>query len=371
MVITIIAFVVVLSVLVLIHELGHFLVAKKLGIKVEEFGFGFPPRLIGKKIGETIYSINLLPVGGFVKLFGEDAAGGGSVKNKTKNDEQITKTQLGRAFFARPVWQRFTVVVAGVVMNFLLAVILISYLFGTQGVALPSKQIHITEVLSSSPAATAGLKVGDIIHSLNGKTVFSTQAFIDTVKKNEGKEITLGILREGKSSVVLLTPRKIFPKGQGPVGVGISNIIVKKYAWYEAPFFGTIEALKFSWMIVAGLGEMVFNLVIHGTKPQGVAGPVGVAELTGQAVSYGVNATLWFMALLSINLAVLNVLPIPALDGGRLFFIMIEAVTRKKINSKYENYTHMIGLIMLLSLMLLITVFDVMRLVSGQSLLPK
>lgn len=371
MIVTVIAFVLILSVLVLIHELGHFLVAKKLGIKVEEFGFGFPPRVFGIKKGETLYSINLLPVGGFVKLFGEDAAGGGSVKNKTKNDERITKDQLGRAFFARPIWQRFTVVVAGVVMNFLLAVILISYLFGTQGVALPSKQIHVTEVSSGSPAAQAGLKAGDVIVSLNGKSVLSTQQFIKTVKQSEGKEIFLGISRADKNSTITLTPRKIFPKGQGPVGVGISNIIVKKYAWYEAPFFGTIEALKFSWMIVTGLGEMVFNLVAHGTKPQGVAGPVGVAELTGQAVSYGVNATLWFMALLSINLAVLNVLPIPALDGGRLFFIMIEVVTRKKVNSKYENYTHMVGLILLLSLMLLITVFDILRIASGQSIIPK
>lgn len=369
--ITVIAFIVILSVLVLIHELGHFLVAKKLGIKVEEFGFGFPPRAFGIKRGETLYSINWLPVGGFVKLYGEDNAGGGSIRGKTKNDERIADVQIKRAFYARPVWQRFSVVVAGVVMNFLLAVVLISYLFGAQGVVLPTSQIHVTEVLKNSPAESAGIKTGDVIESLNGVKITSTTAFITEVKKDEGKPITLGILRNGEKSIVVVTPRVKFPKGEGPVGVGISNVELKKYSWYSAPFFGTIEAFKFSWMIVAGLGQMVFDLVFKFHKPQGVAGPIGVAQLTGQAVSYGFNATLWFTALLSINLAVLNVLPIPALDGGRLFFIIFEAVTRKKVNPRYESYTHAAGLVALLGLMALITMFDVLRLISGQSLLPK
>ena len=367
--ITIIAFVVILSVLVLIHELGHFLVAKKLGIKVEEFGFGFPPKVFGKKIGETIYSINLLPVGGFVKLYGEDAAGGGSVKN-SKLETRNSKL-LNRTIFARPVWQRFIVVIAGVVMNFLLAIILISYLFGVQGVAIPTKQIHVTEILRNSPAEAGGIKLNDVIVNINGQKIVSTQDFIKEVKADSGKEITLGILRKKENITVILTPRKVYPKGEGPVGVGISNIEIKKYKWYEAPFFGTLEALKFSWTIVSGLGQMVFDLVVHGTKPQGVAGPIGVAQLTGQAVSYGVNATLWFIALLSINLAVLNGLVISKLDGSRLFFIVLAALTGKKVNPKYESLSHAVGLAVLLGLMALITVFDVMRVLSGQSLLPK
>ena len=370
MLITILAFIVVLSVLVLIHELGHFLVAKKLGIKVEEFGFGFPPRLFGIRRGETLYSINALPIGGFVKLFGEDAAGGGSVK-KPGASSQKPADDIKRAFFARPVWQRFAVVFAGVFMNFILAVVLISYLFGTQGVALPTKQVHITEVLKDSPASDSGLKTGDVILSVNGKKLTSTKDFITVIRKSLGKPVTLEVKKDSNIKNVTITPRADYPKGQGPLGVGISDIKVIKYPWYQAPFFGTIEAMKFSWMIISGLGSMLFELVFHGTKPQGVAGPVGVAQLTGQAVSYGLPATLWFTALMSINLAVLNVLPIPALDGGRLFFIAIEAVTRKKINPKYEGYAHAVGLALLLGLMLFITVFDVMRLISGQSILPK
>ncbi len=368
--ITIVAFIVILSVLVLIHELGHFLVAKKLGIKVEEFGFGFPPRIIGNNIGETLYSINLLPVGGFVKLYGEDDAGGGSVKNANL-ESRIPNNQLRRAFYARPVWQRFTVIVAGVLMNFIFAVVLISYLFGTQGVALPTNTISVTEIFKNTPAASAGIKVGDVIQTLNGVEVTSTARFISEVKKDEGKSIALGLLRNGNKFQVIVAPRKKYPSGEGPVGVGISNIELKKYSWYTAPFFGTIEAFKFSWMIVAGLGQMLFDLVFKWHKPQGVAGPIGVAQLTGQAVSYGFNATLWFTALLSVNLAVLNILPIPALDGGRLFFIVLEAVTRKKVNPKYESYTHAAGLAVLLGLMALITMFDVLRIISGQSLIPK
>lgn len=362
------AFIVVLSVLVLIHEFGHFITAKRFGIKVEEFGFGFPPRAIGKKVGETIYSINWLPIGGFVKLFGEDDAGGGSVKRKATSE---ASKDLKRAFFARPAWQRATVVLAGVVMNFVLAVVIISYLFAGPGVALPSKNIKIVEVTASSPAQTAGLVKGDEVVSVSGMRITSTDKFINITHSNEGKPLNIVINRNGQNLNFEITPRKNFPKGQGPLGVAISNVDILKYPWYQAPFFGTLEALKFSWMILAGLGDIVVKLATEQKAPTGVAGPIGVAELTGQAVSYGVNATLWFVALLSLNLAVVNVLPIPALDGGRLFFILIELVTRKKVPQKYESMSHAVGLVVLLSLILLITLFDVFRIASGQPLLPK
>lgn len=366
MLLTIIAFIVILSILVLIHELGHFILAKKYGIKVEEFGFGFPPRLFSIKKGETLYSVNLLPVGGFVKLYGEDEAGGGSVK--VAPSKIHIKKDINRAFYARPAWQRLSVIVAGVVMNFVLAVAIISYLFAAQGVALPTKNVKIVEVLKNSPAEKAGLKKGDFVISVNGKAITNNNEFIDETRRNLGKEIGLQVRSGDSIREVRVLPRKDFPKGEGPMGVAISNVEVKKYPWYQAPFFGTLEALKFSYLIAQGLFDMLFNLIAHGTKPSGVAGPIGVAQLTGQAVSYGFNATLWFAALLSLNLAVLNVLPIPALDGGRLFFILIEVVTRRKINPKYESYAHVAGLIVLLGLMAAITVFDVARLLSGKSI---
>lgn len=368
MILTIVAFIVVLSLLVLVHELGHFLVAKKFGIKVEEFGFGFPPRVFGKRIGETLYSINLLPVGGFVKLYGEDAAGAGSIKSsKLKVQSYDTK----RAFSSRPAWQRAIIVLAGVIMNFLLAVVIISYLFSTHGVAVPTENIRLLEVARNSPAQEAGLRQGDEVLEINGQRILEISDFAKITKQSAGSIIELRIVRGGKEFGVQLTPRKEAPKGEGPLGVAISNIEVKKYPWYSAPFFGTLEAAKFSFLIFKGLSEMVVNLVFFGQTPTGVAGPVGVAQLTGQAVSYGVVATLWFVSLLSLNLAVVNVLPIPALDGGRLFFIMIELITRKKVAPRYEAMSHAIGLVLLLALILFITLFDVIRLLSGQSLLPE
>lgn len=369
MLITIVSFILILSVLVLVHELGHFLVAKFFKIKVEEFGFGFPPRVFGKKIGETIYSINLLPIGGFVKLYGEDDAGGGSLKIRNPKSEILNEED--RAFYARPLWQRITVVVAGVVMNFLLAVVLISTLFATQGVAVPTENVLVNEVQSGSPAQTAGILKEDEIISVNGKEINSSEEFIKIVDENSGEKISLLILRDSEEVAISLTPRVEVPEGEGPIGVVISNIQIKKYSWFEAPFYGTLEALKFTKLIVTGLGGLVFDLVTTGKAPEGVAGPVGVAQLTGVVVQNGLVATLWFVALLSLNLAVLNILPIPALDGGRFFFQMIELVTRKKVSPKYEGYAHAAGLVILLSLMVLITVFDVGRLISGQSLIPE
>lgn len=367
MLLTALVFIVILSVLVLIHEFGHYITAKKLGIKVEEFGYGFPPRIFGKKIGETIYSINLLPIGGFVKLFGEDDAGGGKVK---KNDHEIKGGDLKRAFFARPAWQRLTVVTAGVVMNFFLAVVIISYLFASKGVAVPSEHVRVTEILAGSPAKAADLRVDDEVISVGGVKVTKTEEFVAETKKHLEKETELVILRNGSEITKSLTPRKEFPKGEGPIGIGISSIEVRKYSILEAPIYGTWEALKFSWIIISGLGQMVFDGIIHGQKPEGVAGPLGVAQLTGEAVSFGFDAVLWFMALLSLNLAVLNILPIPALDGGRLFFIIIELVTRKKVNPKYESYAHMVGLALLLTLMAVVTIVDITRLATGGSLIP-
>lgn len=371
-IVTIISFIIILSVLVLIHELGHFLVAKKLGIKVEEFGIGFPPRAYGKKIGETIYSINWLPVGGFVKLYGEDDAGGGkpqvqSSKLKVKSSGEEDES---RAFYTHPLWQRMLVVTAGVIMNVILAIILISFLFATQGVPLPTDKIIVTEVSHNSPAEMAGLKKGDKVVEIDGKKISDTNVFISETKKLKGHEVTLNVERDGHAFTTKLTPRINAPKNEGAMGVAITNIEVKKYTWYEAPVFGTIEAAKFSWMIVTGLVSMVVDFVAHGVKPQGVAGPIGVAQLTGEAVQAGWFAVLWFVSLLSLNLAVLNILPIPALDGGRFFFMIIEMVTGKKVNPKYEAYAHAAGLVLLLGLMVLITILDVSRLIQGKSILP-
>lgn len=370
MLVTIVIFLLILSLLVLIHEAGHFVAAKLFGIKVEEFGFGLPPRAFGKKFGETIYSINWLPIGGFVKLYGEDEAGSGTVSLKAQ--KKVSK-DVNRAFFSRPAWQRATVIFAGVFMNFVLAVAIISFLFSVVGVPTPGNKVSIDTVVKNAPADKAGLKTGDLVEEINGTKITSSTELVDITKQHLGQEITLKIkTTKGIEENIKITPRKTYPSNEGAMGITVSqNITNVKYPWYQAPFVGTKEVLRESYLILQGLVMIVGQLALHGSIPQDVAGPVGIAQLTGTVVSIGIYAVLSFISLLSINLAIINVLPIPALDGGRLLFIVIEAVTRKKVNPVIESYAHTIGMVLLLLLIALITIHDLWRLFTGQSILPK
>ncbi|KKQ35532.1 MAG: hypothetical protein US51_C0003G0017 [Microgenomates group bacterium GW2011_GWA2_37_6] len=372
MVLTILVFIVMLSVLVLIHELGHFLVAKKFGIKVEEFGFGFPPRVWGKKIGETLYSINLLPIGGFVKLFGEDEAGSGRIKPSVVSSQKSEVDEIHRAFFARPIWQRALVVIAGVVMNFLLAVLIITYLFTFEGVPTPGNQIVISEVVKSSPADLSGLKKNDLVLKINNIDIHNTNALILETRKRLGEKINIQVRRGNEVKTIWVVPRKDYPKNQGPMGIAISqNIEVRKYPFPQSLYYGTYQALNDSYLTVAGFKNVIIDIFTRFTVPAGVAGPIGMAQLTGEFVKAGPLAVLSLMYVLSLSLAVLNILPIPALDGGRFFFILVEAVTRRKVNPRFEATAHAVGIALLLTFMALVSYKDIIRIISGQSIFPQ
>lgn len=341
----------IFSLLIFVHELGHFLVAKKFGMGVEEFGFGLPPRIFGIKRGETIYSINWLPIGGFVRLAGEEG--------EDSADSKVPKSKL---FFSRPKWQRSLVIVAGVVMNFLLAVVVISVVF-TQGVMVPSNKIRITEIAQDSPASSAGLKAGDTILAIDGQEIKTSQDLIEYTKKHLGQEIKLEIQRsEDKVLTVAITPRKEYASNQGPMGVVISNFEEKKYPLWQAPILGTKEALRLSGVIVLALGKMIWDWVAVGVTPRDVSGPVGIVQLTDEVIKFGPMAVWQLMGLLSLNLAVVNILPIPALDGGRLLFIAIEAVTRRKVKVHIEKIAYQVGMIALFILIILVTYNDLLRL---------
>jgi regulator of sigma E protease len=372
MLVTIIVFLLILSILVLVHELGHFVMAKIFGIKVEEFGFGLPPRIFGKKFGETIYSINWLPIGGFVKLYGEDEAGAGKPQFKAQTSKTEIKDE-NRAFFSRPVWQRAVVVFAGVFMNFVLAVAIISFLFSVVGVPIPGNKVTVDALVKGSPAEKAGLKVGDTVEAINGITITSTTQLINITKQHLGQKQALQVeSQNSKIKNIEITPRKVYPSNEGPMGMAISqNSSIKKYPWYEAPFVGTKEALHETDLIINGLVVVVVQVFTKGSVPSDVAGPVGIAQLTGTVVSIGPSAVLSFVSLLSLNLAIVNILPIPALDGGRLLFILIEGIFRKKVNQRIEGYAHAIGMAILLGLIALITLHDLYRIITGQPLIPK
>src|SRR3989344_3212732 len=333
MILTLIVFLFVLSILVFVHELGHFIVAKRLGIKVEEFGFGLPPRLWGIKKGETIYSINWLPIGGFVRLYGEEGPANENPKSEIRNPK--SEKDSSRAFYSRPVWQRATVVTAGVAMNFLLAFVIVTYLF-TQGVMVPTDRVHVEKVVEDSPAHQADIQVGDVIKSfkINEEQIVITNGedLINTIKEHLGEQVILVLLRNNIEFEVKLTPRKDYPSDQGPTGIVISNFEQKRFPITQAPFIGMKVSLQRCWELTRGIGQTLYKLVTFQPVGQDVAGPVGIAVMTGEAVRLGRLALLEWISLLSLNLAIINILPIPALDGGRLLFIIIETVSGRTIH---------------------------------------
>jgi regulator of sigma E protease len=377
MIFTVIVFLLLLSVLILVHEAGHFTVSKLLKIRVEEFGFGLPPRIFGIKKGETIYSLNWLPIGGFVRLFGEEGEEKGSKGSRSKAlNPEIKK----RAFYTRPVWQRASVLLAGVFMNFILGVVVISYLF-TQGVMVPTNRVHIEKIVSGSPAAMAGLKEQDVVtdikyqisqpkadqppaENIQNVKINNEDQLVKIIKDNLGREITFVVDRKGQTYEYKIIPRKDYPKNQGPTGIVISHYELKTYPFWQAPILGTKEAFFMSWELARGIGSTLWKLVSFQPVGRDVAGPVGIAQLTGQAVKSGEPAVLELLGLLSLNLAIMNVLPFPALDGGRLLFVVIEGVTGKRIKTDWERYVHQVGMIILLTLMVLVTVNDLIRVFS-------
>lgn len=377
MLLTFISFFLILSLLVLVHEIGHFFVAKKAGIKVEEFGLGLPPRIWGKKIGETMYSINALPIGGFVKLYGEEG------------EEKEGKVEKNRQFVFQSPKIRAAVIVAGVCMNFLLGVIAFTLIYSNLGIPTKTDKVKVVGIAPNSPAENSGLKNDDVIVKIDGLAISDTVDFIKQTGKSVGQEIKLEISRAtdnpcknnvlgastnveisciGENMLVTLKPRENPPAGEGPIGVVISNTEQKFYPWYEMIFRGSWEGLKEAtgWLtLIAGsLVTMVSQLIFRGMVPSDVAGPIGIFQITGTVVKTGWLSTLQFIGILSINLAVINILPFPALDGGRLVFIVYEMITRKKPNENFERRANTAGFAFLLFLIALVTLNDVVRILN-------
>jgi len=374
MLIGIIAVIIFLSILVLVHELGHFLAAKKFGLLVEEFGFGLPPRLWGKKIGETIYSINALPFGGFVKIFGENRED----ETAPQLDEEVSVVQMEeeiiasdneliideklivekivipdhRSFNSLSVGRRALIILSGVLMNFLLGWLVISIVFA---VGAP-QAIVITQISQNSPAESIGLQVGDKIINT------SADNFIKFTNENRGKEITLKIERNGEIKEFFVTPRINPPADEGVLGIGLIETGAPK----QNIFYSVWEGLKTSIQIIELVFSAIFNLLkqffTSGTANLGeVAGPVGIVKITAQAETLGFSYLLQLLALISLNLVVINIFPFPALDGGRLLFLLIEKIKGSPLPVKFERYANALGMVILIILMISITIRDIVR----------
>jgi len=368
MLLTIIVFILILGLLIFAHELGHFISAKKAGVRVEEFGFGFPPRIFGFKKGETIYSLNLIPVGGFVKIFGEDPP-------SPEATEGGRRSKSLRAFYNKPIWQRAIILVMGVIMNLFVAGILLSIV---HGIGMPSivdsgqeanyrnVQIQIVETAKNSPAEKAGIKIGDSILSLTYKSEKIEVNEIEDVQKfvafHAGQEITMQIKRGNEILNLNIIPRVNPPKEEGALGIAMAKTGLISYPWYLAVLKG-FETLGKMFVAMIGLFWLLIkNLILKGTMIGEVAGPVGIFSLTSQFVKLGWIYVLQFAAILSINLAILNALPFPALDGGRLLFLLIEKIKGKPIKFRTERVANTLGFAILIGLMIIVTLRDVIKL---------
>lgn len=328
-----------LSVTILIHEAGHFFVAKFFGLKVEEFGFGFPPRIFAKKYGETEYSLNWLPFGGFVKILGEDREEPGADSR--------------RSFASQGKIARAAVVGAGVAMNFLLGWFLISliYMIGT------SQAVVISEVRPDSPAAQAGIAQGDVILGFS-----TTGEFINYVNAHRGEEISFEVMRDKETQEIRAIPRANPKPGEGALGIGLVDAGTPRKGFFSSIYEGFFTALSLMWFVVLSLYSLFKGLVLGGVGFGAVMGPVGIFGVASQVGQLGLLYVVQLVALISLNLAVMNVLPLPALDGGRLFFLLLEKLSGRPLPRRFERGANAIGFMVLLLLMIAITAQDIGRL---------
>jgi regulator of sigma E protease len=370
---TIAAFLAVLVVLVLVHEVGHFIVAKRAGITVQEFGIGFPPR-IGSVIWHgTRYSINWIPLGGFVKMLGEDGdIEAEKMRHRGLSEAAIDKAMAG-AFNRKPVWVRLLVLLAGVAMNFILAGVLFAVAF-----SLPVPQgrgpLTITEIQAGSPAEDAGLQPRDVIVSADGRTFDVSRELTAYVRARAGSEVTLGIERDGELIEVDVVPRELTPemeaRGLGPIGFTYEparfvEVPSQVSGPVEAVTTGFAEAGYLAWRIPGGLAEAVGGLLGLNPNAGNAVGPIGIAEETGKVLQAPLVSQLLFMGILSVNLAVLNVLPFPPLDGGRIAVVLIESLRRSRLPAEREALIYLTGFMVLIVLVILISIQDVRRLIEG------
>ncbi|KKT19172.1 MAG: hypothetical protein UW02_C0014G0013 [Candidatus Nomurabacteria bacterium GW2011_GWB1_43_7] len=364
---SIIIFLIILLVLVLVHEFGHFFTAKRFGIRVDEFGFGFPPKLFGWKKGETEYSVNALPFGGFVKIFGENP------------DEENTRgPDAGRSFVNKPKWQQAMVLFAGVFANFLLAWLLFSagFISGLPTSAdsklasynLEDVNLVVISILKNSPAENAGLQVGDKIVSLKNNSDFTSEINPEKVKsfvlESRDKEIEIGYLRSRDTEIkfVKAVPAVNEVTGSPEIGISMDMIGTAKLPFFTALYEGMKLNLNVTKNTAIGLFTLIYEGILGRGSLEGIAGPVGIVGIVGDAYQFGFVYLLSFAALISINLAIINLFPFPALDGGRLLFLLIEKIKGSRINLKFANAANMVGFSLLILLMLIVTYHDIIKL---------
>jgi regulator of sigma E protease len=354
-------FILIILGLVMAHEAGHFFTAKAFGIYVHEFGVGFPPRAWAIKLGETEYSVNWLPIGGFVRLEGEESA------------------EHPQSLGVRPRWQRLIVLGSGAVVNLVLPVVLFAAALSWPH-EVPVGRAEITEAVEGAPAAVAGLQAGDVIYEIDGRDARNVSEASRYIRLNVGNTIDIRVRRDGEFVTIPVTARWSPPEGQGPTGISIASSVLapdgRPFTETEAlpPWKSIPQGFRQTWDTMILARNEILGWFRGSATPQ-FAGPIGIADTVGgvarqqETARDAVSPLLEIAALLSINLGILNLLPLPMLDGGRIFFLLIEVVRRgKRIAPEKEAFVHMIGFLMFITFALVITFFDISRIASGESL---
>lgn len=363
MLITILIFLAVLSVLVIAHEFGHFYAARKAGMTVHEFGLGFPPKIFSwtDKNG-TEWSLNLIPLGGFVRIKGENADSEGA------DDED--------SFSSKSKTARFIVLIAGVVMNFIVAAIFlgITLMFTTTTVLpdekpflanISNERTSIIHISPDSPLADSTISTGDTITAINNQEVLNAEQAINIIGNYaENEDIVNFTIVNSQGETLEVSASPIFNEelNRSVFGLAIEDLADINYPWWFAPIKGIELAAIYTWLIIVAFFGLIRDLILGSGVQEAVAGPVGIAQMTGEVARMGIINLMQFTALLSLNLAVLNALPIPALDGGRILFVLIEAIRGKKNSPQLEASIHGLGFLLLMILVVIITYRDIVNL---------
>lgn len=347
------------------HEFGHFIVAKKSGIRVDEFGLGFPPKVFSKKWGGTVYTLNAIPFGGFVKIFGEDP-----------HTDEISEANKNESFYYKPKWIQALVLIAGVTFNIVFAWMVISLTFFIGSISpLPHNtmgeyndaHLVVTEILVDSPAQKSGILPGDTIVSISqGNKALTEKLYPETVQKfisesNGALNIKLENSKKEQREISV-TPNETVVPGKKAIGISMEWVGKVRYS----PVASVVQGAKSTWYLLretaTGLVKFLGKTVLFKSDFSQVSGPVGIAKVVKEANELGFVYLLTITAIISINLAVINLIPFPALDGGRLLFVFIEAIIRKPINQTFVRWANLLGFALLMLLMLVVTTHDVLKL---------
>ncbi len=352
---TLLLFIVTFGVLIAVHEFGHYLTARLLGMKVLEFAFGFPPRVLRITHAGIDYSINAIPFGGFVRILGQD-------------DFAIRQEGEGEpgAFTSKPWWSQAIVLVAGVTMNMVLAIVVLTIAFAS-GTTAPTGVVRVDEVAEGSPAQQAGIQVDDVVRSIDGRAFTRSQDVVTYVraKARDEAEVTLELERAGRAvPAVKAIPRAEPPEGEGPLGIRLEDVQGPvAVALPEA--FG--QAVALSGDVIRQIAELPGQILSRpgGSAAPAVGGPIEIFRVTGQVAEFGLPTVLKLVGVLSVNLAVLNIIPFPGLDGGRLFFVLVGGIFRRRLSPEVEAAIHAIGFVLLILLLVVVSIADIRRVVGG------